>query len=183
MLRIIIALLCITIVAAAIFATIWIYQTKGKAPAAAATVAAATVAAATVAAAPVNSSVAELGISNNSSNADVNTIMNDLQVLVTQMQKAQCKNPYAKVEFDAMKANIIATLQSRGNVSCADLKALLSVEVSNLLTSEFDSVTAETIKTNLSNLYTHAINAVCVNNKVDVTKLGKLLDDIHSAIC
>ena len=174
MLEVVGAILLIIIVASAIFAAVWISQGKAAPAPASANAPAGAVGAANAHA---------LGISYHSSNADVNTIMSDMQALLAQMQSAQCQSPAAKQAFDSTKANMLAALQSRGNVSCDDAKSLLASAVQNLPTDQLDSASAQNLKTNLTTLYIHAVNAVCVNNQVDATKLGELLDNIHSAIC
>lgn len=161
------AVLVSIVVIVAIFATVWISQSKGQAPA--------------KALAQVTTNT--IGIPYHSSNADVNLLMGDMQTILSQAVVASCQNPERKQAYQSAKDLYITAVKSKGNVSCDAAKTMLASVLANLPMDQFDSAGAQTLKTNLTTLYTHAINAVCVNDVVDAAKLGQLLDDMYAATC
>jgi stage V sporulation protein SpoVS len=110
-------------------------------------------------------------------------IIGDVQTIWDQAQLAACKQFHDM--FAGMKGSVATATAANPNMTCKDIKAQLRDEITkNIGAAAFNSgVDTVALTKNVEKLYTHVIDAVCVNDAVDVKKVDALMDALFAAVC
>ena len=132
---------------------------------------------------PTRNAIDILGMNIDTTNKDVLTLFTAIQGIVSTIQKESCIA--SKETIDNFKKSIINSLSK---VSCSEFKNAIQkdIEKAKVTLQESDMKNKQELLQDLDNMTTTIdtiMKVICVNNKVDTTKLKTLLDLLFNTLC